>query len=415
LVLVCFTVFGAVCSNAAAQALTLDKCLAEAAENNPDLAAAREALHKARFHYQSAYSTFLPQVSVGVSRGRSGSESAETPNDANSVGVSANQSLYNGGRDRAAVEEADAVREVTEWELRILEAQLTYSTCDAFARLLFAQESIAVTEVIAKRRQDNVNLLQLRYEGGREHKGSLLRMVAASRQADFDVVAAHRNVQVARRRLARLLGRSESDAVAEGQLEVVTPGVVTNWSALVAQTPDHRLALAQVRASKAGVVQARGRFRPSLSANASAGRGGESWPPNNDDWSVGLSMSFPVFSGGADYLNVKSAQAEQRRTEASARSKDDELAYVLEQAYADFCNATDNVKVQQNFLEAATTRAEIARSQYTSGQLSFDNWDLIENDLINAQKSHLASRRDAVIAAANWEKAQGRSRLAKGE
>ena len=43
--------------------------------------------------------------------------------------------------------------------------------------------------------------------------------------------------------------------------------------------------------------------------------------------------------------------------------------------------------------------------------LSFEDWDRIESDLISSQKSDLSGRRNAVLAEANWEKAQGKSRL----
>jgi hypothetical protein len=52
-------------------------------------------------------------------------------------------------------------------------------------------------------------------------------------------------------------------------------------------------------------------------------------------------------------------------------------------------------------------RAEIARSKYNNGLLSFEDWDLIENDLINRQKALLVSVRERVTAEAGWEQARG--------
>ena len=63
------------------------------------------------------------------------------------------------------------------------------------------------------------------------------------------------------------------------------------------------------------------------------------------------------------------------------------------------------------FLAAADLRAEIARTQYTTGLLSFEDWDLIENDLIDNQKAMLASLRDAVLAEAAWEQTLGKGAL----
>ena len=62
---------------------------------------------------------------------------------------------------------------------------------------------------------------------------------------------------------------------------------------------------------------------------------------------------------------------------------------------------------QNEFLKAAEVRSEIARAQYQNGLLSFEDWDLIENDLIDKQKAMLTSQRDAVVARAAWEKMLG--------
>jgi outer membrane protein TolC len=79
----------------------------------------------------------------------------------------------------------------------------------------------------------------------------------------------------------------------------------------------------------------------------------------------------------------------------------------LEEAFAAHQDAAERVDVQENFYEAARVRAEIARSQYSSGLLSFDDWDIIENELISREKEILAARRDAARAEAAWESAQG--------
>ena len=79
----------------------------------------------------------------------------------------------------------------------------------------------------------------------------------------------------------------------------------------------------------------------------------------------------------------------------------------LKQTHAAFVEAVERLSVDEAFLEAAITRAEIARSKYAQGLMSFEDWDRIENDLIVRQKAVLFSRRDRVTAQAAWEQAQG--------
>jgi outer membrane protein len=80
----------------------------------------------------------------------------------------------------------------------------------------------------------------------------------------------------------------------------------------------------------------------------------------------------------------------------------------LKQAYANYVQAVEQLNVNQAFVDAAQMRAEIARSQYNNGLIAFSDWNLIENDLIQRQKSYVQSQRDRVVAEAAWEQAQGK-------
>ncbi|MDH3513536.1 MAG: TolC family protein, partial [Gammaproteobacteria bacterium] len=97
--------------------------------------------------------------------------------------------------------------------------------------------------------------------------------------------------------------------------------------------------------------------------------------------------------------------------EAVSSNKDNverQLLVRLKQAHAGYVESVEKLKVDQAFLEAAVTRAEIARSRYNNGLMSFEDWDRIENDLIQRQKTFLQSQRDRVTAEAAWEQAQGK-------
>ncbi len=52
-------------------------------------------------------------------------------------------------------------------------------------------------------------------------------------------------------------------------------------------------------------------------------------------------------------------------------------------------------------------RATISEAQYSSGLISFDNWIIIEDDLVMAKKSYLEVQANALLAEANWIQAKG--------
>ncbi len=385
--------------------LTFQECLAEAANNNPSLAAAEAATAKARAQKQASLAPFLPRVSGDAGYTRSGSDTNVSGDY--STGLSASQSVFSGLKDKAGYDRSSAELMASEASLQSVRANVSAELKSSFARLLFAQEQVSLTAAIAKRREENVRLVELRYEAGREHKGSFLRSKASHTSAKFEVSQARRAVRVAQRGLAKTLGRAESSVLeATGTLKTLGREAPPDIEALSARTPAVLQSQAQSRAASAGLTIAKGELFPGISANAATSRRGMDWESHR--WSAGVSLSIPLFAGGRNVLDVKGARAEETRVAANARAARHEARLSLEEAYASTEDATERTEVQREFLEAAQVRSEIARGQYTSGLLSFEDWDLIENDLIAAQKAHLASLRDAVLAEAQWEKTQGK-------
>ena len=70
-------------------------------------------------------------------------------------------------------------------------------------------------------------------------------------------------------------------------------------------------------------------------------------------------------------------------------------------------SSKEKVEVNKDLEEASEVRAEIGRNKYNIGMLTFENWDIIENDLISYQKSSLRSEYELIVAEANFENAIG--------
>ncbi|MFH1262754.1 MAG: TolC family protein [Pseudomonadota bacterium] len=394
---------------ASAEELTWDVCVAEASRGNADLSVARSNLDAARFQKRAAFSPFLPQVAgeLAISRGNTGANGV-TQNDY-SIGATGRQNLFSGFQDRAKFDQAAGNEELLGASYDLARAKASSDLKSAFAGLRYAQDSIVLTDQIAKRREGNLSLVELRFEGGRENKGSYFLSKAALHQSRFESLQAKNAVEVTRQQLARILGRNEADELAaSGTVPLTEPGEPPVFGRLVPLTPAHRQVEAQEKISQAALALARSQFYPSLDASGSYGKGGSEWFPDTTRWSLGLTLSVPLFSGGKDYYTAKAASASLAAAFSNRENIDRQVLTSLKQAYTAYVEAAEKVKVDQEFLDASTVRAEIARHKYNNGLLSFEDWDIIENDLIARQKAFLQTRRDRVSAEAAWEQAQGK-------
>jgi outer membrane protein TolC len=392
----------------AEETLTWEACVQEAKKSHPDLISAQAIVHQAQANQVIATSNILPHISTEVRQ--STSKAATKRSDAYSYGVSAQQLLFDGLKTPFDIAASAKNVKSARYNYDVTSADIRVRLRTAFIELLKAQEFITIAKNIALRRKQNADLVQLLYEGGREHRGSLLTAQANLAQAEYEVSQANRNSMLAQRQLTKELGRTELKPIrAMGDFDM---GPITNqrpdFETVATRTPFLEALAAEKEASKLDLKSAKAEFFPQIYAHAQAGRSDTYWPPDEDDeWSVGVTLTFPLFEGGRRWAEVSKARAVLNQKQAEERSGRDSVILTLEETWTNLQNAIDNVAVQKNFLQAAEERAKIAQAQYANGLISFDNWTIIEDDLVRTQKSFLDAQANAFFAKAQWIQAQG--------
>jgi outer membrane protein TolC len=188
---------------------------------------------------------------------------------------------------------------------------------------------------------------------------------------------------------------------------VSAPPIKVDFEGLAMQAPELRQATATAQAAEASVRVARSSLLPTLDLTASAGRFGDQFFPQNDQGTIALGLTIPLFQGGRAYYGLQAARAASVSAEASRLSALRAKIVNLRSAYNAFVEAVEQENVAQSFVVAAETRAKIARIQYKPGLISFQDWDQIESDLVNRQRNALTSQNNRVAAEAAWDQAQG--------
>ena len=99
----------------------------------------------------------------------------------------------------------------------------------------FGKDLEVQTAETIRRREENLRLVQLRFQGGRENKGSLLLSQAALAQARFDNLQARNAKRLAQAQLARVLGLDHyEDLDITSEIPVTAPvEPKSNWARCV--------------------------------------------------------------------------------------------------------------------------------------------------------------------------------------
>jgi hypothetical protein len=393
--------------SASARTLSYNDCIELVSQNNPELLAARSNYESSNQLVKSTYSNFLPTVNASLGASNN-SPATYGANPLYSSALTASYNLFSGLKDQARIKQAEANRKIARANLDSVRAKLGFTLRKAFAQYQYARENISLTELIRDRRFQNDRLVRAQYESGRENQGSYLVSKSLYDQSIFDQRVAKDQSIIAIQQLAHVLGEDENDLEIKGEIPQSIPPENSKAEALFLTTPAHRLQMAQVELSESNSKVAISAFFPSLDlAGSVTQKDNHFFPETNHQWSLGLTLTIPLFSGFKSYRDYQSTRSLEYAARSNLIAADFDLISELRQNLFTYQESIEKLKVDLSSLNAATIRAKIARMRYNSGLLAFEQWDIIETDLISRQKAALASKRDRIIAESAYLQSQG--------
>ena len=404
-------------NQAGANQFTWEQCVQLATDHNDDLRAAQETLQANRETRKGADSNYYPQISGAINYTYSdtnGSSSTTTTLTAGnsstySTSLSASENLFSGLSDQGKIDQARANEQVARANLQSVKATLSYNLKVAFAGLIYAQNSIKIDQEIIKHREDNLRMIELRFESGEENKGSVLLTKANLEQAKFTLLEAIDHLETAKAALAKAMGLDDYDDLGIiGTVPVTVPPTRLDYKSLALGAPDYLQSVAQEGVADAGVTIARSAFFPILSLTGSLANSGSSWFPSSQRWSVGAGITFPIFNGGHDYYGTRSALQSLSAAVSTKKSTFKQDINKLKTAYTNYIEAVQKLEVDRLYEQAAVVRDKIGRQQYNNGLINFNSFDIIEGDYIAREGNLLQSEQNRIVQEAAWEQTQGK-------
>jgi len=380
-------------ASSAAQQLTLDWEGARrlAVEHNPAVKAARASMEQAGYSYLAGLNSYMPQVSLSHSMSRSGGDGS-SPSNRWSASLSASEDLLN-LRTVSSVKSGRIAKEKAEADYLAASASARQTLAAAFADLLFAQKRIEVQKKILGIRRENARLIKLKYESGMESKGNALYTEALAENSAVSVNKTERQLAVAQRALLGAIGLEGNPQVKAGG-DISVPAFALD-EARVSRALDisPRIVSARKTLESANERTSSARYYayPTLRASQSYGWSGDREFPQDKSWSLGLSLSLPIFSGGPTYYFNTLSAAKKALTAAEENFKAERisLAASLRSGYDDYLSAAETALAGVSLLRANEERFKEAQIKYMAGKISFIDLENVEQSFVDSDLNQL--------------------------
>jgi outer membrane protein, multidrug efflux system len=395
---------------------------ARAVSANQQLKAAVARVDQARDTARIARSQLMPSLSLDPSFAREGYSPNANPSFGNitantfstPLDLSYEVDLWGRVRRRFQGAHADAQASLADFYNVLLTLQSDVAQ-NYFALRSLDAEIATVNGTIALR-HEQVRLVRSRLEGG---IGSELDVAQAETElASTEAEAAslaHRRDEL-ENAIAILVGENPSSfklaAVDDPDWNPQPPQIPAGLpSDLLERRPDVAQAERQLASANAKIGVAKAAFFPVLTLTGSAGYlSGDlsslfSW--DSRTWSIGPSLSLPLFTGGRNRANYKYSQAAFQESTALYRQQVLIAFGDVENSLSGIYHFAVQAEAQQRAVTSARRATELATDRYRSGIVAYIEVVDASRDTLTAERANAQLAGQRLIAAVQLIKALG--------
>jgi len=420
----------------AQEPLSLADAVHLALAHNQSIAAASAAIHSTEADIREARSGWLPKLNYSESFNRSDNPvfvfsslltqhqftadnfqlgPLNRPDFLNNFQsqLTADETVYDGGRTRAAVRSARLAHQMSGEESRQTHMQVIAGAARAYYGVLLAEANLAAAEQAL--RSGDADL----------HEAETVRTAGMSTDVDVLSIRVHR-AQVEEQRITRAADLDVARAALNDALGLPldTPHRLTSQlepakapdlqlddfeRAAAAERPDAREVKLAAGLAQSQIGAAHSALLPQVDVRAAfeadrqrfIDRGGA-------NWLAGVSLQWNLFNGFGDKARIESATQGLRRAEALQERAGSGIRLDVRRAYADWRAAQQRIGVAQAAVTEAEESLRITQNRYAAGLSNVTDLLRTETAVLETRTRHLAAVHDQRIAAVALELAAGR-------
>jgi len=343
-----------------------------------------------------------------------------------SIRASASSSitLYDGGANRAAYQAASHNLLSSNETWSDTRQRVIYTAASQFLQVSQDVELIRVAKENLVAQQEQFKRIEAFFEEGVRSRADVLQQQSAVAQAELQVLTAERNWTVDQLQLKQTLGLDPTEAIAVLPLKDTSDAPMPNNNVddAIAARADVAAQEQQLMVAELGIQEAKAGYKPTLSLSGNLGTDYSSSNnlsgfqdqmfSVNPSFSVGLTLSFPIFDRSRTESNVKRAQVQLTQQELTMAQLKQAVAFEVELASADYHSAMKQREVRESTEEAAREALAAMEARYNTGAATLAELSQVRATYVDAASGLVEARYETMIRYLDMARTIGRIELA---
>ncbi len=425
-----------VVTEAQGPALTLERAIAEAIENNQRLAVAEAAVQEAEAGTRRAGANKLPRIDFSYVYQRTnnpvfvfgnllrqGNFTAENfdldqlnnPDAINNFtpAISIVQPIWTGGRISRREEAAELNVEAASLRQARTRQQVVFDTVEAYSGAVVATRHLAVAQEALATADAYVALAESMRSGGLVVDSDVLQAQVRASEAREAVVRATSGLAVAKTALNFVIGRDlQAPVTLPGDLDETASGA-ESLDELIAQAlagrPDLRATNTQEQAVSKNIEAERANYMPEVAFSGFAESNSDSmFGSQSGNWGFMIGANFTIFEGNARSAAVDQTMAQRRQIQEQTLLLRRAIALEVTQSFYEVQAAGERIVQSETAVELARENLRIVENRYREGLSTSVEMLGAQTAVTMAQTRVVAARRDLMLGLAALDLAVGR-------
>lgn len=397
---------------------TLSDCLQHAIQNNLTVQDAELTKRSSEVSYTLARYQRFPSINASVNQRLTNGTSIDPITSdyvsqaihSTSGGINASMTLFNANYINNTIKQNKLSVEQNDLYLQEAKNNIILSVTEAFLRLLYLKEGIAVAENTLSSSKIQLEQIKRKYEAGAAAGLDVANLETQVSNDEYSLIVAANNYRqqlIALKQLLELEPTTGFD-IESAEIEetiFLVPQLSAVYESALEKMPEIERAQKEIEISEYDLAKAKAGYWPSLSLSAGLNTGytntqadnfGEQLRRNFNQ-SAGLTLNIPIFSRYQNTASVKIAEIGIKRAELNTANEKKQLYLKIENAWQ---NATSN---QSEMIAAETLKKsselayQIAQEKATAGSLSMTDLLISKNTYVSANQKYLQAKYSGLL------------------
>ena len=402
--------------------LSLKDYISIALKNNPQLKGSMAQYESSLADVSKSRSALLPNISASAGSDlsysksaenkiiRTGSSTSSNPSVGYNAGINARQTLFAFGKNSLQLKSSELIRDASKMDLASVRQNTIINAASAYYKYLLALELLNVNKELVSQATSHLEQAKVLVEIGKQAAYTVTKAKVDLANANVEFVKAVNSVKLAKVQLETAAGISIDDSIRlTDSLSAAEDQIELNYAMETAKKQNPGLLASQIRLQAAEVTKkaVRSAYFPEIGLTGSVGYGNDldnAWKTN---WSAGVDVSVPIFSGGATSASVSKAVSAEEKAQADLRSSELDLQSQVQNCFLSKQEAQERIKATEVLLEQAREGLTLTEERYKTGSGTSLEITDAQASFANAAKQHAQALYDYHIAHLNLLKTIG--------